>query len=300
MANKFPLCSRMNRSFVLITLLALRPSCIGLAQSAWLPAEQQFIATPGFSFSTFDRFWMGRTKISNPPNGKSLDQYTGFVSLEYGILDNLAADATVGYTATDTDAFGGNASDKGLADTMLGLRYRLLDEHNPSCPWAPTISLRAGAVIAGTYDSNKPFSAGDGAHAFEGSLLLGKAFGDSGFGLYGEIGYRVRESPVPDDIFGRAGAYQQLGPVTVAAGYRHVQSRSGLDIGGPGFDPAAGRSHGFPAVKEINQLFEGGVSFTDKAGRSYYFSFIKSIDGRNTGDKMVYLLTVSLPFGGTR
>src|SRR6266404_4585118 len=120
--------------------LASAALCFG--QSAWLPATH---------------------KVKTPPNGKSLDQYTGYVSLEYGIFENLAADATMGYTATSTDAFGGNASDEGLSDTMLGLRYRLIDENNAPCRWAPTLAIRAGAVIAGSYDSNKPFSAGDGA-----------------------------------------------------------------------------------------------------------------------------------------
>ena len=279
-----------------LALFAGGAACFG--QSAWLPGHHQFKATPGFSFSTFDEFWAGDKKVSNPPNGDSLDQYTGYVFLEYGILHNLAADATVGYTATSTDAFGGNASDEGLMDTSLGLRYRLVDEYNSAYAWAPTVTLRAGAVIPGTYDENAPFSAGDGAYAFEGSLLLGKAIGDSGFGLYGDIGYRVRENPVPDDVFGTAGVYQQIGPVTLAVGYRHIQAVSGIDIGGSDFNPALGASHGFPAVKEINQLVEGGISFTDKGGRNYQFSVAKSVDGRNTGDKWVFGFNVTLPFGG--
>ena len=145
--------------------LASAALCFG--QSAWLPATHELKTTPGFSYSSFDEFWVGRTKVKNPPNGKSLDQYTGYVSLEYGIFENLAADATMGYTATSTDAFGGNASDEGLSDTMLGLRYRLIDENNAPCRWAPTLAIRAGAVIAGSYDSNKPFSAGDGAGQLE-------------------------------------------------------------------------------------------------------------------------------------
>jgi hypothetical protein len=265
-----------------------------LAQSAWLPDTGELTASPGFSYSSFDRFWMGKTKVSNPPNGKNLNQYSGYLALEYGLLDPLAADATFGYTATDTDAFGA-ASDDGLADTSLGLRYRLVDEQKASSSWVPTIALRVGAVIAGTYDSNLPFSAGDGAHGFEGSLLFGKALGDSGFGLYGDIGYRVRENPVPDDIFGSIGAFQQMGPITAAVGYRHVHGRSGLDIGGPGFDPGKGRANGFPAVQEINQLIEGSLSFTDSGGRHYQFTVAGSVDGRNTGEKLIFGLNVSIP-----
>lgn len=274
-------------------------SSIGaLAQSAWLPAPKEFRVTPGFSFSTFDEFWMGNDKVSNPPNGDPLNQYTGYLSMEYGILGRLAADATIGYTATVTDAFGGDASDDGLADTFIGLRYKLVDEATAAARWAPTVSLRTGVVIPGTYDSNQPFSAGDGAHAFEGSLLFGKMIGDSGFGFYGDFGYRVREHPVPDDLFGSAGIFQQLGPVTLTAGYRHTQGLWGLDIGGPGFNPGAGRDHGFPALREITQVVEVGVAYTDRGHRNYQLSFGKSVDGRNTGDRFVVGLNVTIPFGG--
>lgn len=267
-------------------------------QSAWLPAPLEVKTTPGFSFSTFDEFWMGDSKVDNPPNGDSLDQYTAYLSLEFGILERLAADATVGYTWTDSDAFGGQVSDDGLTDTSLGLRYRLIDEFTALSEYAPTVSIRAGAVIAGTYDDNLPFSAGDGAHAFESSLLLGKIIGQTGFGGFGQIGYRVRENPVPDDVFGNVGVFKQFGPVNIAVGYRHVQAVSGLDIGGSGFNPALGRSHGFPALKEINQLVEAGLSFTDNGGRNYQISAAKSVDGRNTGDKWLFGANITIPWGG--
>lgn len=282
--------------FATATLCASAAACAG--QSVWLPTQGQFKATPGFAFSTFDEFWLSKDKISNPPNGDPLNQYTGYLSLEYGILGNLAADLTFGYTATDTDAFGGDASDDGLMDTSFGLRYRLLDERSTSLAWAPTVGVRLGGVVPGTYDENQPFSAGDGAYALEGSLQFGKSFGQSGFGIYGDIGYRWRESPVPNDIFGTAGIFQQFGPVTASVGYRHIQGLSGIDIDDSDFNPALGPSHGFPALKEINQLVEAGVSFTDKGGRNYQFSVAKSVDGRNTGDKWVFGFNVTLPFGG--
>jgi hypothetical protein len=269
-------------------------ACFG--QSVWLPAAQEFKIIPGFTYSTFDEFWVGRTLVDPlKANDESLDQYTGYLGLEYGILDNLAADATIGYSATTrTQALG--EGDEGLTDTLIGMRYRLLDEANAPCPFAPTVAIRVGGIIAGTYDSNQPFSVGDGAHGVEGSLLVGKAFGTTGFGMYGDIGYRVRENPVPDDLFGSVGVFQQIGPATVNFGYRHVQSLSGLDIGGPGFDPPAGRSSGFPALKEINQLIEGGVSFTDPGGRVYQVTAAKSVDGRNTGDKFIFGVNATFSF----
>jgi hypothetical protein len=272
-------------------------ACFG--QSAWLPARQEIKVTPGFTFSTFDEFWGGpggRTKLDPlNANDESLDQYTGFVALEYGILDNLAADATVAYSAT-TETMALGEGDEGLADTLIGMRYRLMDENNAPCPFAPTVALRVGGIIPGTYDRNQAFSVGDGAYGFESSLLLGKAFGETGFGMYGDIGYRIRENPVPHDLFGSVGVFQQIGPATVNFGYRHVQSLSGIDIMGAGFNPPAGPASGFPALKEINQLIEGGVSFTDNGGRVYQVSVAKSIDGRNTGDKFIIGVNATFSF----
>jgi hypothetical protein len=268
--------------------------CMG--QSAWLPARGELKATPGFSFSTFDEFWMGDSKVSNPPNGDSLNQYTGYISLEYGIIENVAADIIFGYTATESGAFG-NEDDTGMMDTLLGFRYRVVNEQTASQRWVPTVSLRVGGVIPGTYEPNLPFSPGDGVYAFDMSLLLGKAFGESGFGLYGDIGYRVRVNPAPNEVFGMIGAYQQIGPVTLTVGYVQVQSLSGLDIGGTGFNPAAGADSGFPALREINYIFQGGITYTDKGGRSYQFTAGTSLAGRNTGDKLMLGINVTIPFG---
>ena len=284
----------MKRTTTVSCLFALLAGVPAWAQSVWLPAEGEFVATPGFFYSTFDEFWMGKTKVSNPPNGESLDQYTAFVTLEYGLVPRLAADVTVGYTGTETEAFGDD-SDDGMADTHIGLRYAIWDEN--SAPAA--LGIRVGGIIPGTYDENLPFSAGDGAYGLEGSLQAGKRFGESGFGLYGDIGYRFREGGVPDDLFGSAGVFKQFGGVfadadaiTLSVGYRHVQGLSGGDIGDPGF----GTEFGFPEVREINQLVEGSVAYTDAGGRQYQFTVAGSVDGRNTGDKLIFGLAVSLPF----
>lgn len=263
----------------------------GWAQSVWLPDQGEFILTPGFSYSTFDEFWMGKTKVDNPPNGKSLDQWTAFAAMEYGLRPRVAVDVTFGYTATDTDAFGGE-DDDGMADTLFGLRYRFLDETDV----LPALGIRVGGIAPGTYDPNTPFSAGDGVWGVETSLQLGKRFGQSGFGLYGDIGYRFREGNVPDDLFGSVGAFKQFANVfadgdaiTITAGYRQIQGLSGPDIGDPGFT--------FPEVREINQLVEASLGYTDSGMRFYQFTAATDIDGRNTGDKLIFLFTVSLPFG---
>jgi hypothetical protein len=291
--------ARASARLIAALLLALGASSSARAQSAWLPLAGELVATPAVSFSSFDRFWAGSSRDDRLDDAnESLDQFNGFVTLDYGILDCLAFDATVGYTSVgDTRSFG-NSDKDGLADTLLGLRMRVLDEGE----YWPTVAVRIGGVIAGTYDENTPFAPGDGADAFDPSLMFAKSFGESGFGTYGDFGYRVRNNSVPDEYHGSVGVFKQFvgllfaeDAVTISAGYRHVESHTGLDIGGPGFDPNGGDSSGFPALEEVNQLFEGAVGYTDVGGRHYQASIAKSIEGRNTGDKFIFGFSVSLP-----
>lgn len=256
-----------------------------LAQSPWLPVEGRLEITPRYVYQNFQEFWIRRDQRMKLD--EDVVQHTGTLSAEYGITQDWAVDATLGYTRVDSKAFGGSNTDDGLADTRLGVRYRIVDERDTSQNWVPTVTLRVGGIVAGTYDAGLPFSAGDGAHGGEFSMLVGKAIGGTGFGIYGEAGYRLRENPVPDEFFGLLGVYQTLGQFTLSAGYRHIQSLSGVNIMDEGFT--------FPELKEINQLFEAGLGFTDKGGRFYQIFGAFTLDGRNTGDKMI--LGISATFG---
>ncbi len=261
----------------LLAVLSLR------AQSPWLPRPGQIILTPGYSHQSFTGIWMG----SHPANlPASVGQKTGTITAEVGLSSNLAADFTVGYTSTGSAAFGPHSSDSGLTDTTMGLRWKINNERGSR--WAPTMTLRAGGIIRGTYQPNRPFSAGDGASGVELSVLLGKAFGETGFGAYSETGYRMRDHNVPEDLFGSAGLYKSLRGATLSVGYRHTQALSGMDIGDPGFT--------FPRLKEIVQLMEGGFGFSSGPRRYHQFFCAKSVAGRNTGDKLIFGFTTSFSF----
>ncbi len=267
--------------------LVLAPLSPLSAQSAYLPTPGAFEATPMYVYQSFEDFWMGRTR--NEMLTEAVVQHTASVSVEYGLSQRFALDTTVGYTWVDTTAFGGNQeNDDGMADTRVGVRWLVYDEAETTCKWAPTITLRVGGIVAGTYDEGLPWSAGDGAHGGEASLLMAKAIGQTGFGLYGEAGYRLRENPVPDDFFGLIGAYKTFGSFTVNVAYRHVQSLSGSDIGDPGFT--------FPALKEINQIFEAGLGYRDSGGRYYQIFGAFNVDGRNAGDKIILGASLTIPF----
>lgn len=282
------------RTLAAVALFAGIPAAFG--QSAWLPEPRAWELTPVYTFQTFDQFWMGDQKVDNPNDGDSLDQHSAYLAVEYGFAKNWAADVAVGYTYSSSSAFnpgGESESDDGLADTQIGIRYRLIDENDTSAILPLTLTVRAGAIIEGTYDPNYPFSAGDGASGGRFSLLWGKNFGHTGLSTYGEAAFQTRANDVPDDLILAAGvAYTCKAGITVNAGYRLIQGLSGPDIGSPGF----GTDFGFPQVKEESQNFETGIGYTDSGGRYYQFFYARTFEGRNTGEKDVFGLAVTFGF----
>jgi hypothetical protein len=274
----------------LASLVTFGGASLATAQSAWLPREKEFTVTPSYVFQTFDEFWMGTAKV-NPPWGSKIKQHTVSFATEYGITKDLAADLTFGYTRSIAK-FAGETLD-GMMDTTAGLRYRVVDEFASKCPYTPTLTLRAGGILSGSYpiSTTLPHSPGDGASGFETSLIWGKAIGQTGFGLFGDVGYRNRAKGVPDDFFLSGGVYKQLWESwTVSFGYRQVQALSGIDIGGPGW---AGQ---FPLTKENKKSLEVGIGFTDKHRFHYQLFGALVIDGRNTGESTILGGSASFAF----
>jgi hypothetical protein len=258
------------------------------SQSAWIVQEGEWVVTPSFTYQTYDSFWAKTTEVSPPPFADEVNQYTASITVEYGLMEDVALDITVGYTLAEVD--GGTFSDNdGASDTLLGVRWKFLDEFETECVYAPTLTLRLGGIIAGSYEESMPHSPGDGASGGEISLLFGKAFGETGFGMFGDLGFRARTDDVPEDFFSSVGMYKTfLEDFTVSVGYRLNHGLNGLDIGGPGFSPAR-----FPELQEINHNIETGISYTDSGNRTYSFLYAHTVDGENTAEKDVFSFAVS-------
>ena len=252
--------------------------------TVWLPKGHEWIVTPGYTFQTFDRAWVGKQNVDLDGD---FDQHTMRLGLEYGLSENLTLDLTSGYVWMHASSamFGGSRSDDGLLDTTFGLRRRFVDEETIALSFVPSVGVHLGGTIEGTYDENFPFSAGDGASGAEGSLLLGKAI-CSNFGLFGDIGYRWRNHDVPDEVFGSAGFYTSFRAFTAHVAYRHTQSTSGKNVG----------EVPFPEVKEITQTLEAGFGFTDPGNRYYQIFYARTIDGRNTGERNIIGAAISLSY----
>ena len=280
-------CSRCVQ--LLLAGVVLLASVPAHSTSAYLPIEGRFSLSGSYVFETFDEFWMGRKKARLPDD---IHQHTVSVGLEYGLLDDVALDLTLGYTRS---SFSGADDIDGLNDTTLGVRWRMLDEFRSDVSYLPTLTLRLGGIIEGSYDTittGAPHSPGDGASGVETSLLFGKVFGSTDIGVSGDVGYRYRDSNVPDDFFVSVGLDKIfLEYILAGVRYRHTQGLSGIDIGSPGFDPSR-----FPEVKEISDNIQAELGYVGARGQ--YFGIIAAwtIAGRNTGKKLILGPVVSLPF----
>src|SRR5687767_10224151 len=118
----------MNKSLGLGSVAGLLIAASAAAQhSVWLPGADRLVVTPSYVYQTFDEFWMGDNKVKLDGD---LWQHTAFLGFDYGLTDDLALDATVGWVWSETDALmlGGDQNDDGLTDTTFGIRQRFIDE----------------------------------------------------------------------------------------------------------------------------------------------------------------------------
>ncbi|MDB6112585.1 MAG: hypothetical protein JWR69_4335 [Pedosphaera sp.] len=267
------------------------------AQAVWLPEAKQWWVTPWYEYTEFERIWRGDRKENIiQGGGHGFDQNNGMVLLEYGIKQNWAADLLLGYTSLATRSFstppGSVISTSGLMDVTFGLRWQVLNETNTESKFTPTLTVRAGGIYRGTYQRDFPFAPGSGSVGVEPSVLLSKSFGWEGFGMYGNLGYRDFRSGGNGDAFGSVGFFQNYKGLNFDAGYRHQQNTGGEDIGGSGNTIVYSTN-----IKEFNQLYELGIGYTDRKARHFQFYLAQNFNGKNTGDKTIYGIYVTLPFG---
>ena len=189
---------------VRIALVLLLLSSSASAERVWLPTKGHLDVSPLVVYESFDSFYRGKREAPYPP-GK-YQQITTLVAMEYGLLDNLSMDLTLGYVR----AFGDPIVNDGLYDTTIGLNYGILDEFEYDAVWVPTLSFRFGGIIAGTYDANGilfPGIPGDKASGVEAEFSVGKLL-PYDFGLTGALGIRARNKDVPMDWHLRVSAFK--------------------------------------------------------------------------------------------
>lgn len=272
-------------------------------QDALIPEAHQWILTPLYQYTEFEKVWAGKDKTDiRFPDNHGFDQNDFAVMTEWGFRTNWAADLTFGFTDLATRAYsqppGSVRHTRGLMDTQFGIRYQVWNERNATCPWTPTLTLRAGGIYRGTYEKSFPYAPGSGGVGVEIATMMQKSFGWKGFGGYATGGYRDIRSGANSQFFVTAGFNQTFRGATLSAGYRHQQNTSGFDAVSTG-NSITGNTIDYSSFdKEVNDQVEAGIGYTDKREWHYQFYYQGNFDGRNTGDKDRYGVYASFPLGG--
>ena len=275
----------------LVVGLAVWPTVASANGSPWLSEPGAGYLSLSYVRQTADEYYRSKSKRATP-RGENLTQDTLWLTGNYAFGESWALDAQVGWARSDfvvgpmIPTTMENFS--GLVDTTLGVTWRLNDELTSDYP---SVAVRGGVVIAGNYETGHINSLGDGADGYELSFIIGKFVGAQ-FGLSAEFGYRARDANVPDETFTNlSGLWLVSDRLSLGLDYQLLDARSGLDIGGPGFDPTR-----FSEVEEDTAMVAGRLFYavTERVGLSVFHAAV--VKGRNAPASAVYGVTASYSF----
>ncbi len=252
------------------------------AGSPWLISPGTTSMQLSYVTQSADELYMGETKRPLP---NDLTQTTVWVDFAYGIADNMAIDARLGYSDFEYSA---RQDENGTTDTLLGLTWRLRDEfvHDSG----PSVALRMGVTLAGDYTAGKINSIGDGASGLEASLIVGKII-TSKLSIAADAGYRYRDSGVDNERFASVrGFYSLTNQLHTSVRYSVVRANGSLDINDPEF---AGN---FTELAEDADIVELGLAYQFARGYQIGFGYGQVVDGRNTGINEIASISFGMTF----
>ena len=270
-----------------------------------VPEPRQFILGLVYEESEAYHIWAANKyqNVTVKSGGESygIDINQGYLAMHYGITKKWAADLNIGFTSLGWRKFDENESAQstvGLMDWSFGVRYQVYNELLQSnMPWMPTLTLRAGAVLPGSYNQHFVYAPGLRSAAIEPEVLMRKHFGWPGLGAYGDALYRWNRTTGNDQYIVAIGVFQQIKGWELDAGYRHLQTLSGGDII---YDPNDPASIVYPRdARENSDAFEAGFSYTtSKRHIRYGFHSRTVLDGNNSDRKFWVGGSVDIPIGG--
>ncbi|ARU54491.1 hypothetical protein OLMES_0387 [Oleiphilus messinensis] len=256
------------------------------ANTPWLPQPGGGQVDLAYVFQSADEFYIADDKNDLPDD---LEQATWWISVDYGLSENIAISAKTGY-ARSTFEPEANQHLSGRTDSQIGVRYRFNDEFTGP-EGLPSAAIRITGIIEGNYRTGSIHSIGDGADGIEAALSVGKIFNDY-FALSGEIGYRNRSSGVPEELFYRLDAFVvPLPGLTANVSYFAADADDGLDIGGAGFSPDR-----FHELEEDTSAVSTGINYSLTPELNLGVQYATVVDGRNTARSDIYSANIGFSF----
>jgi hypothetical protein len=254
-------------ALLLAAALAQPPAADGMDLNGFLRAPGEGDVALTWVDESYDRFWVGTTKVEEPALGE-VATTTFSLWTAYGVLPRLTLFANLPYVDVEGDGFAG-LSDSGWQDLSLVAAYRVATVGNSDF-------VAAGGVRTplSDYEGNAPVSLGD--DTTDVLLRFVHLWQHGGFYWSQQVGYDIRSDDAPDGFPLYTELGWTVGPTTLSAYYSHLIADGGTDIGDPGFT--------FPSNQEEYERVGGKLfgRFTETIGGS--FAAFTTLDGRNTGE----------------
>lgn len=248
--------------------------------SAWQAGAGQGTLRVGYTHLEYDQFTSGTTLVT-PAN--AFEQEGVIFDLRYSLTDRLGLEFSTGLSRAE---FVGE--DEGLNDSRLRVRYAVADQANGALG---NLVLAGSVLVAGTYEAGGPTAIGDGVTSFELAGAFGRSF-ENGFAAEVYFGGRLRTEDAPEDIFGGVALHYSFAEkFSVSGGLQRVEALSGVDIGGPGFDPTQ-----FQLLEEdyTRWWVGGGMTLTPVVSVSAQYG--QKFDTRNSGNSDDFTLSTTFAF----
>jgi len=274
------------------------------AMLANVPEQGQFIAGVVYQESEAYHIWVGNkyqdVTVNSAGQQYGIDSHQGYFALQYGLTEQWALDANIGYSSVGWRYFnstnGTVQSTSGLMDISIGVRYQIFNETNAPACWIPTLTFRAGVVVPGSYNEDFAFAPGAHSVAIEPELLMRKHFGWPGLGGFADVLYRWNRTTHNDQFIGGVGLFQEIKGWEVDVGYRRLQTTSGNDI----VLNTVTHDIMYPRdLRENNNAIDAGFSYTTSERHIRWgFQTRSIVGGVNSDGKFWIGASVDVPFGG--
>ncbi|MCY2960801.1 MAG: hypothetical protein NTY35_11595 [Planctomycetota bacterium] len=272
--------------------LAFCASAAICASAAFAQGDNGFLRGTGhsdivltFNRDSYDEFWVGNDKVSDPAVGKvTRDSYALYAA--YGLRDDMDLVFSGSYVKAESDGNAGFEDESDLQDAYLGAKWRfwtnIQDKHGFALLFAPSVKLPMT-----DYEDNAVTAIGDGQVDLRGRLIAHYQMAN-GFYAALESGYDVRNGAPKDEVPLNLSVGATFGMVTLTPFYSRVFSQGGPDIGAPGFT--------FPSVQEEYSRVGLGAYVRIGDGFGLTGMWRTTIDGLNTGDVESFSLGLVVRF----
>jgi hypothetical protein len=250
---------------------------------AWTGPEGASYNKFGFNYFSSDQHFDRDSDVVD--SGAKFTDFNFTYYGEYGLRDNLTVFTSVPVKKLESDPdTGPTATNSGIGDIDLGLRYNLYNED-----WG-LISIQGLVKLPAAYDADDDLPLGNGQRDVEVRLLYGKSLYPKPMYFGAEVGYRWRaEEPSDEYKYLLEFGYSVTDKFSLRTKLDGTTSAKNADkiSSGPGDNPNPTLAPDFDLGK-----LELTAGYTIKKNNYLEFTLTPTIYGRDTADG----LTISIAY----